>query len=203
MRPPSGRGARARRRETLIARDCHLITRRPAGCAALALPARAEARGPVSQKFSPTASRPAGRLTPLASGPGRSRTGPETVTSALAGQLVAWHPLFLPGRRRVASSVGRSPLLPAGQLAASLRSHHAQGPWPGRARLGPFTPPTDGQSPTNLHYRRGSQPSRRTPADRQVWGTDSDTSWRRRDRRSRPAPLGRGTCGPGPDDLAR
>jgi hypothetical protein len=42
-----------------------------------------------------------------------------------------------------------------------------------------------GGSASRLQPRRGSQPSRRTPSDRQVWGADSDTSWRRRGRRFR------------------
>jgi hypothetical protein len=42
-----------------------------------------------------------------------------------------------------------------------------------------------GGSASRIQPRRGSQPSRRTPSDRQVWGADSDTSWRRRGRRFR------------------
>ena len=44
-------------------------------------------------------------------------------------------------------------------------------------------------SASRIRPRRGSQPSRRPPSVWQVWGADSDTSWRRRGRRSRTAPL--------------
>jgi hypothetical protein len=50
------------------------------------------------------------------------------------------------------------------------------------------------------HHHRASQAGQRTPADRQVWGTDSDTSWRRCDRRSGTA--ARDTDPVGPDDSA-
>ena len=71
----------------------------------------------------------------------------------------------------------------------------------GQTRLGPYTTPAGGRTPAGLHHRRGNLPSWRTLSDRQVRGTDSDTSWRRRGRRSRAALLGRHTCGPGPDAL--
>ena len=62
------------------------------------------------------------------------------------------------------------------------------GPAAGLTRPGPLTTPPDGQTSASIPYRRGSQPSRRTPTLRQVWGTDPDTSWRRRIRRALPAP---------------
>ena len=67
--------------------------------------------------------------------------------------------------------------------------------WPGpaagsRLRLsaGPGRSPVSGAARRQTPCRRCRQSGRRGPAVRQVWGTDSDTSWRRRGRRSRPAP---------------
>jgi hypothetical protein len=63
-----------------------------------------------------------------------------------------------------------------------------RGPPPGPDGA-PWRGPPSGRgtegSASRIPPRRGSQPSRRTPSDLQVWGADSDTSWRRRGRRFR------------------
>ena len=104
-----------------------------------------------------------------------------------------------PPRLHCARARGRVELGPVG---LSTPPPLCPGPRPGRTRLGPYTTPAGGRTPAGSRHRRGSHPSRQTPSDRQVRGTDSDTSWRRRGRRPRTAPLARGTCGPGPDDSA-
>ena len=83
----------------------------------------------------------------------------------------------------------------------------------GPTRPGPGPPPvrdsdslrarTDRQSVGRLRQtlcRRCRQSGRRGPAVRQVWGTDSDTSRRRRGRRSRPEPR---AAGPARHDFPR
>ena len=104
-----------------------------------------------------------------------------------------------PPRLHCARARGRVELGPVG---LSTPPPLCPGPRPGRTRLGPYTTPAGGRTPAGSRHRRGSHPSRQTPSDRQVRGTDSDTSWRRRGRRPRTVPLARGTCGPGPDDSA-
>ena len=72
----------------------------------------------------------------------------------------------------------------------------------GRAGTGSGRPPQPADRPTSVstHYLRVSQTGQQTSADRQVWGTDSDTSRRRSDRRS--GTTARDTDLAGPDDSA-
>ena len=82
-----------------------------------------------------------------------------------------------PGRTASASLPG--PPLPAGQSAASPVDLRARAR--GRARTGSGRSPRSTRRPTSASppHHRVSQTGQRTPADRQVRGTDSDTSRRR------------------------
>ena len=82
-----------------------------------------------------------------------------------------------PGRTASASLPG--PPLPAGQSAASPCDLWARAR--GRARTGSGRSPQSARRPTSVNppHHRVSRAGRRAPADRQVWGTDSDTSRRR------------------------
>ena len=180
-----------------IAGDRQLTVSRPAGRAVLAAAIRAGARvlDAARSLFAgdghSTPRRPVGRAAPAL--PDRSEArglASQWMSPLHAGQSAA------PPRFHCARARGRAGLGPVGR-SSSLPL--CPGPRPGRTRLGPCTTPAGGRTPAGFHHRRGSHPSHRTPSDR---GTDSDTSWRRRDRRSRPAPLVHRTCGPGPDDSA-
>ena len=94
------------------------------------------------------------------------------------------------------SAGGRAPWPAA---ATTSRSGPAAGP---RLRLsaGPGRSPVSGAVCRRTPCRRCRQSGRRGPAVRQVWGTDSDTSRRRRGRRSRPEPR---AAGPARHDFPR
>ena len=94
------------------------------------------------------------------------------------------------------SAGGRAPWPAA---ATTTWSGPAAGP---RLRLsaGPGRSPVSGAVCRRTPCRRCRQSGRRGPAVRQVWGTDSDTSWRRRGRRSRPEPR---AAGPARHDFPR
>jgi len=82
-----------------------------------------------------------------------------TVTSAAVRRLTerpARRSSSRPGAILARWPVGSSPSLPL-----------CPGPRTGRTRLGPYTPPAGGRTPAGFYHRRGSQPSRRTPSDRQ------------------------------------
>ena len=95
------------------------------------------------------------------------------------------------------SSAGRRRPLSAGQSAASLCSHRARARGRAGSGSGRSLPPAGGQTLVSPHRHQASQSSRRAPVVRQVWSTDSDTSWRRRDRRSTPGVTATGTAGSG------
>jgi hypothetical protein len=186
---------------TLVAGDRQLTVSRPAGRAVLATAFRAgarvldAARSLIAGDGHSTPRRPVGRAAPAL--PDRSEArglASQWMSPLHAGQSAA------PPRFHCARARGRAGLGPVG-CSSSLPL--CPGPRPGRTRLGPYTTPAGGRTPAGSLHRRGSQPSRQTLSVRQVWGTDSDTSWRRRGRRSRTTWPARGTCGPGPDDSAR
>ena len=107
-----------------------------------------------------------------------------------------------PGPRPGRSDSAPSPRPPrlAGQSAASPCYLRARAR--GRAGTGSGRPPqpADRLTSASTHYLRASQTGQQTSADRQVWGTDSDTSRRRSDRRS--GTTARDTDLAGPDDSA-
>ena len=84
---------------------------------------------------------------------------------------------------------------------ASRPHHSGPGPAAGAGTgSGHLPQPADRLSSVGTHYLRVSQTGHQTSADRQVWGTDSDTSRRRSDRRS--GTTARDTDLAGPDDSA-
>jgi hypothetical protein len=192
----------------LIAGDCQSTPRRPAA-ARLPLYSTGRRRGasPVRGCHCCTAARrPAGRYTSslLCPGPrpGRARASRPplhvfTVPGPAAGPNSA-QPAS-PPRSHCARARRRSELGPVG--LSSLLSL-CPGPRPGRTRPGPYTTPAGGRAPAGRHLRRGSHSGRWSHSVRQVRGTDSDTSWRRRGRRARTASPAHGSRGPGPDDSA-
>ena len=215
LRWPTGRGCSS----PVIAGGCHLTVSRPVGRAVPATVIRAgvhvlgAARSPTAGDCHLTVSRPAGRAVPaMAIRAGRVTPTAggchHTVSTSLppttAGQSAAF-PRALraraprPGRTASASLPG--PPLPAGQSAAPPVDLRARAR--GRARTGSGRSPQSARRPTSVSppHHRVSQTGQRTPADRQVWGTDSDTSWRRSDRRS--GTTARDTDSAGPDDSAR
>ena len=191
--------------------------RRPAGCFSSSLlcpgprPGRARASRPLlpdstepGPAAGPNPAQPAASPRPYcARACGRAEPGP--VGRSSTTPLCPGPP---PGRTRPSRPFRLAPTVPgpaanpiSAQSASPPRSHCARAHGrtdparavhhPGR-RAGPgrATPPT------------GSHSGRWSHSDRQVRGTDSDTSWRRRGRRSWTAPPACGTCGPGPDDSA-
>ena len=189
----------------LIAGDCQSTPRRPA---AARLPLYSAGRRRVASPVRGChCCTPARRLLLLASTVPGPAAGPNSAQSASPPRL---HCARARGRSNSAQSAAPPRLhcarargrVELGPVGLSTPPPLCPGPRPGRTRLGPYPTPAGGRTPAGSRHRRGSHPSRQTPSDRQVRGTDSDTSWRRRGRRPRTVPLARGTCGPGPDDSA-
>ena len=154
--------------------------RRPAGRAAHTTGSRAGADAPDRRRRLRTARRTVGRSGLRVRAWGRGPIPTFTHSTAASG------PQQTPSR-----APGTGPRL------------HCQPTWPvvalhdlARARGRFVTQTVCGPGPIASQWgrlrqtpcRRCRQSGRRGPAVRQVWGTDSDTSWRRRGRRSRLAP---------------
>ena len=204
LRWPTGRGCSS----PVIAGGCHLTVSRPVGRAVPATVIRAgvhvlgAARSPIAGDCLLTVSRPAGRAVPaMAIRAGRVTPTAggchHTVSTSLppttAGQSAAFPHTTGPGPQpgRSDSAPLPGPPLLAGQSAASPCDLRARAR--GRAGTGSGRSPQSASRPTSVSpsHHRVSQTGQRTPADRQVWGTDSDTSRRR------------ATAGPGRQHVTR